>query len=130
MPFSALRSGGSSRAENAPPRPGEKAGFDEQRHCFALRDRLAVEALDREALLRAAGTNIVDQSGEDGPEPALVGIAERNERAAATLDEQRGLAAEQDDLGAGDAGCPCPRPFPPRQARAARPGPAGRGGPQ
>ena len=39
-----------------------------------------------------------DERRERRAEPRLVGIAQRHESAAAALDEQRGLAAEQDDL--------------------------------
>ena len=42
-------------------------------------------------------------------------IAQRDERAAAALDEQGRPAAEQDDIGAGDASRACARPLRPRQ---------------
>ena len=50
--------------------------------------------------------------------PELVGIAQRDERSAAALDEERRLAAEEDDLGAGDAGGAGARSLRPGQRRA------------
>ena len=63
---------------------------------------------------------MLDQGGEGGPEPALFRVAKRDERAAAALDEERGLTAEQDDFRTRDPGGPRPRPFRPRQRRAVR----------
>ena len=82
------------------PRGGARreAGLDKERHDERLRDRLAVEALDREAL-GAAALDEPDEGRERRPEPILVGFAERDERAAAALDEERRLASEQHDMG-------------------------------
>ena len=44
-----------------------------------------------------------DQRLERRAQPDVVGIAERKQRAASALDEERRLTAEQDDVGAGDA---------------------------
>ena len=76
-------------------------------------DRLAVEALDREPLQPAAA-DVRDERLERRAEPALLGIAQRDERAAAALDEEDGLSPEQDDVRARDPG-------------GARAGPAGPG---
>src|SRR6266550_3539227 len=109
-----------SRTQDGAARAGEETGLDEQRHRVALGDGLAVEALDREALLRAVAANVLDQSGERGPEPTLFRVPQRDQRAAAALDEERGLTAEEDDFRTRDPGCPRPRPFRPRQGRAVR----------
>src|SRR5918996_1658380 len=102
-----------SRPQHGPPRPREEAGLEEERHDLRLADRLAVEALHRQAPhARAAGMG--DEGLESRPQPGLLGLAQRDERAAAALDEKRRLAAEQDDLGAGHAGGP--------RSRALRPG--------
>src|SRR5205823_729116 len=54
--------------------------------------------------------------GEEGRlQPAFVRVAERDQRAPPALDEQGGLAAEQNDPGAGDAGGSRPRSLRPRQ---------------
>ena len=63
---------------------------------------------------------MLDQGRERRPEPALFGIAKRDERAAAALDEQRRFAAEQHDPCARDPGGPRSRPLRPRQRRAVR----------
>ena len=67
-----------------------------------LGHRLAVEALDRQPL-RAAALDVRDERRERRRAAILVRLAQRHERAAAALDEQRRLAAEQDDVRAGDA---------------------------
>src|SRR5438874_3013318 len=108
-------SGIALRPQDCAPRSREEAGLDEQRHRVALRDRLAVEALDCEALLQALAPDVRDQGEERRLGPALVGVAERDQRAPPALDEQGGLAAEQDDPGAGDAGGSRPRSLRPRQ---------------
>ena len=56
-----------------------------------------------------------DERGERRPQPGLLRLAERDDRAAAALDEQRRLAAEEDDLCAGDTGSSAARPLRPRQ---------------
>ena len=89
------------RTQDRPPRARQEADLDEERHDVALRDRLAVEALNREAL-QASCADLFDERGQRRAEPVLVRIAERDKRAAATLDEERRLAAEQDDLRAGN----------------------------
>ena len=63
---------------------------------------------------------------ERRPQPGLVGIAERHERAAAPLDVERGRAAEQDDVRAGDPGRSRACASRPRQRRAVRLGGVGR----
>ena len=92
----------------------EEAGFEQQRHDLRLADGAPVEALDREPL-RAAALDVVDERGERGTEPRLVGVAQRHERAAATLDEQRRLTAEQHDLRARHACRAGARALGPRQ---------------
>ena len=57
---------------------------------------------------------------ERGAEPRLVGLAQRHERAAAALDEERRLAAEQHDVRAGDARRPRARALRPRERGAVR----------
>jgi hypothetical protein len=47
------------------------------------------------------GANPLDERGERRPQPVGIGLAEREERAAAPLDVEGRLAAEQDDV------CPC-----------------------
>ena len=79
---------------------------------------LPVEALDREAGLAAAALHVRDERLERRSQPRLVGLAQRHERAAAALDEERGLAAEQDDVRAGDAGRARSGALRPRQRRA------------
>ena len=48
-------------------------------------------------------------------QPALLRLAQRDERAAAALDEERRLAAEQDDVRPGHPGCSGSGPLRPRQ---------------
>ena len=67
-----------------------------------LADGMAVEALDREPL-RAAALDVVDERRERRTQPRFVRLAQRHERAAAALDEERRLAAEQDDVRTRDA---------------------------
>ena len=54
------------------------------------------------------------ERGEGRPQPLLLGLAERDERAAAALDVERGRTAEQHDMrarnsGGARAGTPGPR---------------------
>ena len=63
---------------------------------------------------------MLDERRERGREPRLFGLAQRHERAPAALDEQRGLAAEQDDLCARDACGARAGALRPRQRRAVR----------
>ena len=56
-----------------------------------------------------------DERGERGAEPLVLGLAQRHERAAAALDEERRLAAEQDDVRTGDARRARARALRPRQ---------------
>jgi len=88
------------RPKDGAPRAREEARLDEQRHHVALGDRLAVEPLDRQAL-EPRPARVVDQGDERNPEPPFLGIAEGDERAAAALDEEGGLAVEKDDVRAG-----------------------------
>ena len=53
--------------------------------------------------LAPPGANVRDERVERRTEPRLVGIAQRHERAPAALDVEHRLAAERDDVGAGDA---------------------------
>ena len=110
----------------APARPGEEAGLDEQAHRLRLDDRLAVEALDREPL-RAARAHVRDERLDRRPEPLGIRVAQRDERAAAALDEQRRLAVEQDDPGARDPSSPRTGPPRPRHRGAVRLRGIGRG---
>ena len=61
--------------------------------------------------------DVRDERGERGPQPRLVRLAQRHERAAAALDEERRLAAEQDDVRAGDARRARARALRPRAAQ-------------
>src|SRR6266540_1158327 len=79
-------------------RAGEEACVEQERHHVGLPHRFAVEALDREAL-RTTAPDVLHERRERGPQPFLVRLAERDERAAAALDEERRLAAEEDELG-------------------------------
>src|SRR6266566_6679617 len=90
-------------AEDCTPRAREEAGFDQQRHDDRLADRLAVEALDGEAPC-SAPLNVGDERRQGDAEPLFFRLPKRDERSAAALDEECGLAAEQHDLGARD---PC-----------------------
>ena len=82
--------------------PGEEAGLDEQRHRVGLGHRLAVEALDREPL-RAARRGRARRARRAPAGATPRRVAQRHERAAAALDVERRLAAEQDDVRARDA---------------------------
>jgi signal transduction histidine kinase len=106
-------------AEDGTARAGEEAGVDQQRHHHRVGDRLAVEALDREPL-GASALHVGDEGGERDAQPLLLRLTQRNERAAAALDEERRLAAEQDDVRAGDARRPSACALRPRQRRAVR----------
>src|SRR5690348_6647823 len=85
------------RAKDRAARAGEEACFDEQRHDHGVDDLLAVEALHGEAL-RTAATDMCDEGRERDAEPFLLRLAQRDDRPAAALHEERRLAAEQDDL--------------------------------
>src|SRR6266511_3384000 len=89
------------RTQHGAARACEESHVEQERHDLRLADRLAVEPFDREAL-RAALLDVFDECAEGDAEPSFLGIAQRNERAPAALDEQRRLAAEQDDVRAGD----------------------------
>ena len=71
--------------------------------------------------------HVLDQRGQGRPQPLVLGIAQRHDRLAAALDEQRGQAAEQNDVRAGDAGRTRARPLRPRQRGAVGLGRVGRG---
>src|SRR6266542_1381574 len=105
---------------------GEEAGLEQERHHVGLPHGLAVEALDREAL-RATAPDVLHERRERGPQPFLVRLAERDERAAAPLDEERRLTAEEDHLGSRDARSPCAGALGPRQSCAVRLGRVGGG---
>ena len=74
----------------------------------------AVEPLDREAA-SAVGAHPGDERGDRRPQPLGVGLAQREQRAAAALDVERRLAAEQHDVRARDAGRTGGGPLRPRQ---------------
>jgi hypothetical protein len=97
----ALRHGRRSRAQHGAPRPGEETGLEEERHDLGLAYRAPVEALDCQPL-QARRARVLDERRERGAEPGLLGIPKRDERAPAALDEERRLAAEEHDVGAGD----------------------------
>src|SRR6266550_1765412 len=63
---------------------------------------------------------MLDEGRERGPQQLLVRHSERDDRAAATLDEERGLASEQDDVCARDAGSPTAGQLRPGQRRSVR----------
>src|SRR6185503_9701018 len=69
-------------AEDGSARAREESRLDEQRHDLALTHRLAVETLDREALL-AGGAHVCDKRVQGGAKPFRVRIPQRHERAAA-----------------------------------------------
>src|SRR5436190_13269497 len=94
-----------SSAKRRAARSLDETRVQQQRHDRRLRDRLAIEALDREPL-HARPADVVDECRERFAEPVVLQIAQRHERAAAALDEQRRLAAQQDDPCARDSGCP------------------------
>ena len=62
--------------------------------------------------------DVLDERRERRAEPVLLRLAQRHERAAAALDEERRLAAEQHDVRARDPGGTGARPLRPRQRRA------------
>ena len=62
--------------------------------------------------------DVLDQRGDRRTQPFLVRLAQRHERPAAALDEERGLAAEQHDLRPGHAGGARAGSLRPRQRRA------------
>ena len=63
---------------------------------------------------------MLDERGERGSQPGLLRVTQGHERASAALDEERGLAAEQDDVGAGDPRRAPARALRPRERRAVR----------
>ena len=84
-------------------RARQEARLEEERHQLRLPDRLAVEALDRQPLASLV-LHVLDERSQGRPQPLLVRLTQRDDRAAAALHEQRGLAAEEDDLGSRDSG--------------------------
>src|SRR5207244_8714021 len=62
----------------------------------------AVEALDREPL-GAAAPHVLDERGQRRAQPSIVRLAQRDERATAPFDEERGFTSEQDNVRAGNA---------------------------
>src|SRR5439155_9543832 len=115
-----------SSAKRRAARALDETRVQQERHDRRLRDRLAVDALDCEPL-HARPADVVDQRGESFAEPAILRIAQRDERAAAALDEQRRLAAQQDDACARDSGCPRTVALRPGQGGAVGLGGVGRG---
>src|SRR5207248_11204844 len=107
------------RAQNRPPRAHEEAGFDQQGQHERLGDGLAVEALDGQPF-RAAALHLRDERSQRDAEPVLLRLAQRHERAAAALDEERRLASEQDDMRAGNARRATVRALRPRDRSAVR----------
>src|SRR6266511_2434106 len=95
-------------------RSSQKAGLEQQRHDLRLTYRIAVETLDREPL-RTTPLHVFDQRGECAAHPGFLRLSKRDERAPSTLHEERGLAAEQDDLRAGHPRGAGSRPLRPRQ---------------
>src|SRR5205823_737224 len=92
---------GHLRTKHGAPRPDEEARVDEERHHLALGHRLAVEPFDRQPL-RTTCLDVRDERGECLLQPRFVGLAQRNERAAAALDVEDSLTAEEDDMRARD----------------------------
>ena len=92
-----------------PARAGHEAGLEEERHQLGLPHRFAVEALDRQALA-PLGLHVLDESRERGPQPFFVRFPQGDDRAAAPLDEERRLAAQEDDLCAWRPALPGHRP--------------------
>src|SRR5439155_19382587 len=70
-----------SGTEHGASRAGQETGLDQQRHHERLGDRLAVEALDSEAL-RAAPLDKATNAPEPGPGARHVGLSRRDGRAA------------------------------------------------
>src|SRR6478735_1018103 len=107
-----LRWTGALRPQDRAPWACEEARLDEQRQGVALDDRAAVEALDREPP-PTIGPHPFDERREGRPEPLGVRVAQRQQRAAAALDVERRLAAQEHDVGSrharGASGRP-PRP--------------------
>src|SRR5581483_11514940 len=91
------------RPQHRPARPGEEARLDEERKRVAVADRGAVEALHGQPP-RPARAHVRHERRERRAKPRLLRLAQRDERAAAALDVERSLAAEEHDPGAGDAG--------------------------
>src|SRR5438067_13880688 len=83
-----------SSAKRHAARALDETRLQQERHDRRLPDRLAIETLDREPL-HARPADVVDERGGGYAEPFFLGIAQRHERAAAALDEQRRLPAEE-----------------------------------
>src|SRR5436190_2726423 len=90
-----------SRTKRRSARALDESRVEEERHDRRLADRLAVEALDRQPL-HAGALDVLDQGRESLAQPLVLRLAQRDERPAAALDEQRRFAAEEDDVGACD----------------------------
>ena len=67
------------RTQHGAARAGEEAGVDEELHGVTLRHWHAVEALDREPLC-SARPHVGDESGDRGPQPLRIGLAQRDTR--------------------------------------------------
>src|SRR5438477_12218046 len=115
-----------SSAKRRAARALDETRLQQERHDRRLPDRLAVETLDCESL-HARPADVVDQRGESFAEPVILGIAQRHERAAAALDEQRRLAAEEHHARARDPRGPRARTLGPRKRCAVRLRRVGRG---
>jgi len=63
----------------------------------------------------AYASRVLDERPERHAKPVLLGLAQRQQRLAAALDEERSLATEQHYCGAGDAGRAARGPFRPGQ---------------
>ena len=98
-----------SRTQDGSPRSGQEPHLQQERHRLRLGDRLAVEALDRKPS-DAALPDVPDERFQGRAQPPLLRLAQRDERTAAALDEERGLSAEQNDVSAGDARRASPGP--------------------
>src|SRR5438094_6785133 len=117
---------GLSSAKRRAARALDESGLEQERHDRRLANCLAVEPLDRETF-HARPADVVDQRGESVAEPAILRIAQRDERAAAALDEQRRLAAEEHHARARDPRGPRARTLGPRKRCAVRLRRVGRG---
>src|SRR5207245_788314 len=92
----------SSRTQYSAARARSETCLDQERHQLAFRHGLAVETLDGEAL-RAASAHVLDERRERRPKPRFSGLAQRDERAPAALDEERARAVAAGDALAADA---------------------------
>src|SRR5215210_590563 len=108
---------GASWSQDGTARARHEPGLEQQRHDLRVADGLAVEALDGEPL-PAAPFDVGDEGRQRLPEPVLLGLPQRDERAAAALDVQRRLAAEQDHVRPCDARGPGAGALRPRQRSA------------